>query len=52
VGTTLALVAGLTAVLVLTVRFGGYRTDPVGLAWWYAVAVLTGTIVRRISGRS
>ncbi|MFB7176221.1 glycosyltransferase 87 family protein [Streptomyces sp. NPDC056257] len=28
--------AALTTVLVLTVRYGGYFSDPVGLFWWYS----------------
>ncbi|MEU4498674.1 glycosyltransferase family 87 protein [Streptomyces sp. NPDC023998] len=31
-----ALLAGLTAVLALTIRKDGYFTDPTGLTWWYA----------------
>ncbi|MFI5766757.1 glycosyltransferase 87 family protein [Streptomyces sp. NPDC051563] len=31
-----AALAALTAVLALTVRYGGFFTDPVGLSWWYA----------------
>ncbi|MFJ1566580.1 glycosyltransferase family 87 protein [Streptomyces erythrochromogenes] len=30
-------VATLTTAVVLTVRYGGYFSDPVGLFWWYAV---------------
>ncbi|MCH0539792.1 DUF2029 domain-containing protein [Streptomyces sp. MUM 203J] len=32
------LLSALVAVLVLTVRYDGYYTDPVGLSWWYGVA--------------
>ncbi|WP_405804713.1 DUF2029 domain-containing protein [Streptomyces sp. NBC_00210] len=31
-----ALLAGLTAVLALTICKDGYFTDPTGLTWWYA----------------
>ncbi|MFJ6755460.1 glycosyltransferase family 87 protein [Streptomyces sp. NPDC091273] len=48
-------VAALTAVLSLTVRYGGYFSDPVGLFWWYtacwalfAVALLA---LRRVPAR-
>ncbi|MGW4686649.1 glycosyltransferase 87 family protein [Streptomyces sp. NPDC004244] len=34
---TAALLAVLTAVLVVTVRKDGYFADPAGLSWWYAV---------------
>ncbi|WP_328297303.1 DUF2029 domain-containing protein [Streptomyces sp. NBC_00435] len=33
---TSAVLAALTAALVLTVRYGGFFSDPVGLFWWYA----------------
>lgn len=57
-GTTLVLsagVTGLTAVLVLTVRFGGRHPDAVGPAWWYLAswALFAGTVValRRVPAR-
>lgn len=40
------LLGALVAVLVLTVRYDGYYTDPVGLSWWYGAAwVLFGAAV-------
>ncbi len=35
-GATAPALAALTAALVLTVRYGGYFSDPVGLFWWYS----------------
>ncbi|WP_327304057.1 glycosyltransferase family 87 protein [Streptomyces sp. NBC_01298] len=50
-----ALVA-LTVVLVLTVRYGGFFTDPVGLSWWYAAcwALFAAALLalRRVPARS
>ncbi|MER6996622.1 glycosyltransferase 87 family protein [Streptomyces sp. NPDC000410] len=34
------VLAALTAVLVLTIRYDGYRPDPAGLFWWYAACWL------------
>ncbi|WP_374983984.1 glycosyltransferase 87 family protein [Streptomyces fradiae] len=33
---TATALAALTTVLVLTIRYDGYRADPGGLFWWYA----------------
>ncbi|MFE3559179.1 glycosyltransferase 87 family protein [Streptomyces sp. NPDC059193] len=33
---TAVVLVALTTVLILTIRYGGYFSDPVGLSWWYA----------------
>ncbi|MFD4247587.1 glycosyltransferase family 87 protein [Streptomyces sp. NPDC058525] len=53
--TTVALATALTTVLTLTVRYGGYFSDPVGLFWWYTASwVLFASALsalRRVPGR-
>ncbi|MFG2717696.1 glycosyltransferase family 87 protein [Streptomyces sp. NPDC048416] len=52
---TAVLLAALTTALALTIQRDGFRTDPVGLSWWYAASwalfALAAHSVRKVPAR-